>query len=220
MKDLRTKNKGVKFAGIAALAAALISTSVAGFVLLDKSGDNYVAAETEVTTASSPLTGEENTTAVPLADGAQSRATTVVLDQAQYFDITSGGELRGISAAGYKALASGGVTPTSNYEIAVPFSIAYPQNVTSVKEGAFAECVTLTEMTVTFVGGNKSAVTVAENTFFSWVFGNNWSDEARDHAIYARQASGTLKYYGYIPETLTRLNITGGNVLAGCVSSV
>ena len=92
-------------------------------------------------------------------------------------------------------------------------SITIPDSVESIDSGAFSGCSGLTEMTIPFVGGSKDAISAMSSTLFGYIFGTSSYEGGVE----------TMQYYGdnddcptyYIPRSLRKVTVTGGNILNG-----
>lgn len=89
--------------------------------------------------------------------------------------------------------------------------VSIPASVTVIAGGAFSGCSSLQSITVPFVGGSKATV-ASESTLFGYIFGEN----EYDGGIATRQDyTGNKIVTYYIPETLTKVTILGGDILRG-----
>lgn len=89
--------------------------------------------------------------------------------------------------------------------------VSIPASVTVIAGGAFSGCSSLQSITVPFVGGSKATVASAA-TLFGYIFGEN----EYDGGIATRQDyTGNKIVTYYIPETLTKVTILGGDILRG-----
>ena len=91
-------------------------------------------------------------------------------------------------------------------------SITIPDSVTSIGYWAFYGCSSLTEITLPFVGGSKDATTASSSTLFGYIFGT--SSYTGSTAI-TQFYSNTFYTTYYIPTSLKKVTITGGNILFG-----
>lgn len=91
--------------------------------------------------------------------------------------------------------------------------IVLPDKITTIGEGAFSGCSSLTEMTIPFVGA--SATAEYKESYFGYIFGKSKYDGGTKTAD-----EGWSNCY-YIPSTLRKVTVTGENVpsnsFEGCV---
>ena len=87
-----------------------------------------------------------------------------------------------------------------------------PDFVTSIDGGAFYGCSSLTEITLPFVGANKSATSASSSTLFGYIFGS--SSYTGGAATTQDWAPSRYTTY-YIPTSLKKVTVTGGNLLYG-----
>ncbi len=91
-------------------------------------------------------------------------------------------------------------------------SIVIPASVTSIENGVFSGCSSLETITLPFVGSSAAATSASYSTLFGYIFGTSQYEGG----------VATTQYYGasssrthYLPQTLTKVTITGGNILYG-----
>ena len=90
-------------------------------------------------------------------------------------------------------------------------SVVIPDSVQFIGSSAFAGCGNLQEMTLPFVGGSKDATSQSSSSLFGYIFGTS-SYTGATETFYYDSESGWHKTY-YIPTTLKKITITGGNIL-------
>ena len=91
-------------------------------------------------------------------------------------------------------------------------SIVVPNSVTSIGSKAFSGCASLTSMVLPFVGGSANATNASSATLFGYIFGNSKYDGGVSIQQYY-SSGGSSKYY--IPQSLTSVTITGGDLFYG-----
>ena len=92
-------------------------------------------------------------------------------------------------------------------------SVVIGDGVTSIGDYAFYYCDSLTEITLPFVGGSKDAT--GYQAVFGYIFGYTTSSSSStiSGATYQYPSSSSYKYYHYyIPTSLRKVTITGGNI--------
>ncbi len=90
--------------------------------------------------------------------------------------------------------------------------ITIPDYVTEIKEGAFKGCSKLENLTLPFVGGAKSAESASSSTLLGYIFGTETYTGGVATAQYY-SSSNSVQYY--LPSTLKRVTVTGGNLFYG-----
>lgn len=102
-------------------------------------------------------------------------------------------------------------------------SVTVPDGVTSIGRGAFAGCSALKEITLPFVGNNKKPSTYYSQYPFGYIFHARKQPNGCDatEQIYHNWDLDTPdgKTVYYIPRSLTKVNITGGDILTGAFSN-
>lgn len=94
-------------------------------------------------------------------------------------------------------------------------SVIVPERVTEIGEGAFAGCSSIKDIRIPFAGTKAGAEEASRETLFGILFGT----EAYPGGTAIRQEysiSGSATFY--IPDTLTNVTVTGGNLLYGAFS--
>ena len=83
-----------------------------------------------------------------------------------------------------------------------------------IKEGLLAGCSSLEELTIPFIGCNGQGETANRTTLFGYIFGTESFDGSTSLSQYY-----SYEYYSYatyyIPTTLRKVTVTGGNILYG-----
>ena len=98
-------------------------------------------------------------------------------------------------------------------------SIAVPDYVTNIEEGAFSGCASLESITLPFVGGSATATSASSSTLFGYVFGTSRYTGGTATQQYYSVSSSTIYY---IPTSLTSVMIgdsvtsIGSYVFYGC----
>ena len=91
-----------------------------------------------------------------------------------------------------------------------PTRVTISASVTSIGEAAFSGCSSLVEMTIPFVGGSVSAMSASSATRFGYIFGTD-----------SYTGGTSIRNYGnhyttyYLPSSLRKVTILGGNILDG-----
>ena len=98
------------------------------------------------------------------------------------------------------------------YECAGLTSITIPDSVASIGSGAFSGCSSLASITLPFVGGSASATSASSTTLFGYIFGtSSYTGGTATKQYYNSDYSATY----YIPSSLKKVTVTGGNLLYG-----
>ena len=93
-------------------------------------------------------------------------------------------------------------------------TIVIPGGVERMGEGMFSGCEKLENLTVPFVGGDKSAKFPTEETLFGYIFGtDNYTNAKKADQKYGSETDKEIGYY--IPGPLSTVTVLGGNVLYG-----
>ena len=97
-------------------------------------------------------------------------------------------------------------------------NVVIHDSVTSIGEWAFYGCSRLTEITLPFVGAEAGKT--ANDTFqypFGYIFGTSSYEgsTASEQSYYGETTSSTTSSTYYIPTSLKKVTITGGNILYG-----
>ncbi len=96
-------------------------------------------------------------------------------------------------------------------------SVKIGNGVTSIGSGAFGGCSGLTEITLPFVGGSIKTVSDTYQYPFGYIFGTSsytGGTETKQY-YYGSSTSSTTNTTYYIPTSLKKVTITGGNILYG-----
>ncbi len=96
-------------------------------------------------------------------------------------------------------------------------SIDIPDSVTSIGSSAFSGCSNLTEMTLPFVGNSRKTASDTYQYPFGYIFGESSYDGgvATTQSYCGSSTSYTTSTTYYIPSSLKKVTITGGNILYG-----
>ncbi len=91
-------------------------------------------------------------------------------------------------------------------------SVTVPDTVTSIGSGAFAGCSGLTSITLPFVGTFAFRSYSSYDTLFGYIFGTtSYTGGVATTQYYSSSSARTY----YIPESLTSVTVTGGEILYG-----
>ena len=94
-------------------------------------------------------------------------------------------------------------------------SATIPNSVTSIGYGAFQGCTGLAEITIPFVGGSAGATSASSSTLFGYIFGTTFYTGGT--ATEQHYSSSSYTTY-YIPTSLQKVTVTGGQLLYGAFS--
>jgi len=95
-------------------------------------------------------------------------------------------------------------------------SITISDSVTSIGSGAFSGCSGLEEMTIPFVGESRKTASDTYQYPFGYIFGENSSGgRTTTQYYYGSSTSSKTSSTYYIPTSLKRVTVTGGNILYG-----
>ncbi len=99
-------------------------------------------------------------------------------------------------------------------------NIVVPDYVTSISLGAFSECSSLEEITIPFVGQMRRTSTQDYQYPFGYIFGSTSFDgSVATTQRYIKSTTSAFKTATYyIPTTLKKVTVTGGNILYGAFS--
>ncbi len=97
-------------------------------------------------------------------------------------------------------------------------SVTISENITSIGFSAFSDCTGLTEITLPFVGANAASNTASSSTLFGYVFGNGTSQNVIG-VVQNHSSSSDSSVIYYIPTSLKKVTILGGNLFYGAFSS-
>ena len=137
-----------------------------------------------------------------------------------------------IKVTGYKGTESSFVIPSyiANVPVTAIGNYAFQNltitsavvsnSVTSIGQGAFSGCSSLQEITIPFVGGSRKT---ANNTYqypFGYIFGTSsyTGGKATTQYYYGSSTSSKTSDTYYIPSSLRKVTVTGGNILYGAFS--
>ena len=98
-------------------------------------------------------------------------------------------------------------------------SITIGNGITSYIAGILYGCSSLQEITIPFVGIDKYATTRSYNTLFGCIFGTSEYSGGVKTQQWFNVASASGYCYYYIPQYLTKVTVTGGNLLYGAFSN-
>ena len=96
-------------------------------------------------------------------------------------------------------------------------SMTIPECVTSIGSGAFSGCTSLKEITIPFVGGERKTPTDTDQYPFGYLFGaTSYTGGTKvTQYYYGSSTSSTTKTSFYIPSSLRKVTVTGGDILYG-----
>ena len=96
-------------------------------------------------------------------------------------------------------------------------SIELPDGVTSIGGSAFSGCSSLEEITIPFVGGIKKTASDTYQYPFGYIFGTSSYEggTATEQYYYGSSTSSTTSSTYYIPTSLKKVTVTGGDILYG-----
>lgn len=99
-------------------------------------------------------------------------------------------------------------------------SISIPKSVTTIDSAAFRGCSSLQNMILPFVGGSAESSTETKQNLFGYIFGNtSYTGGIEISQKYPlSNGTSTQTVYYYIPESLTSVTVTGGNIANGAFS--
>ncbi len=86
-----------------------------------------------------------------------------------------------------------------------------PAGVSSIGSAAFGKCGALEELTLPFVGGSANATGASASTLFGYIFGT----DGYAGGVCINQSYGRATKSYYIPSSLKRVSVAGGNILYG-----
>ena len=94
-------------------------------------------------------------------------------------------------------------------------SVTIPNSVTSIGYGVFQGCSSLAEITIPFVGRHAAATSASDETLFGYIFGStSYKGGTATTQRYSSSSSATY----YIPTSLKKVTVTGGQLLYGAFS--
>ena len=96
-------------------------------------------------------------------------------------------------------------------------SVVIPDSVTSIGEYAFSGCSSLEEMTIPFVGGSRKTIGDKYQYPFGYIFGTSSYEggTATEQYYYGSSTSSITDSTYYIPASLQKVTVTGGEILRG-----
>ncbi len=97
-------------------------------------------------------------------------------------------------------------------------SIFVPEYVTEIALGAFAGCKNLVSITIPFIGNKKNLKYASPSTSLGFIFGKNeyeGSERVHQKLEYAPDGYVYKSAFYYLPKSLKKVVVTGGNVLYG-----
>lgn len=91
-------------------------------------------------------------------------------------------------------------------------SLIIPDSVTSMGSGVFSGCSKLESLSLPFVGSGKEPEEASQETLFAYIFGTaNYAEASVVKQYYSDSGYSTY----YLPDSLTRVTVTGGKLLYG-----
>ena len=95
--------------------------------------------------------------------------------------------------------------------------ITVPDYVTQIRAGAFNGCAFITSITLPFVGGSLKTENHTYQYPFGYIFGTSSynGSVAVEQSYYGSSLNSTKSTIYYVPERLTSVTVTGGNLLYG-----
>ena len=95
--------------------------------------------------------------------------------------------------------------------------IIVPDYVTAINGGAFSGCSSLQEITIPFVGGSRKTASDTYQYPFGYIFGTSsyTGGISTGQSYYGSSTSYTTNTTYYIPSSLKKVTVTGGNILYG-----
>ena len=99
--------------------------------------------------------------------------------------------------------------------------IIVPDYVTAINQGAFSGCLSLQEMTIPFVGGSIKTKNDTYQYPLGYIFGTSsyTGGTKTKQYYYGSSPSSTTNTTYYIPLSLRKVTVTGGNILYGAFCS-
>ncbi|MBE5742850.1 MAG: hypothetical protein E7360_06025 [Clostridiales bacterium] len=95
--------------------------------------------------------------------------------------------------------------------------IVVPDYVTSISQGAFSGCSSLESITIPFVGKERKTSSDTYQYPFGYIFGTSsyTGGKGVEQYYHGSRTSGTTRSTYYIPTSLKKVTVTGGNILYG-----